>query len=77
MTRKNIARVLTVLNQRRKELLRKKYKQAKYKPLDLRPKLTRRLRKRIALKPYRNLKTPREMKKLRHYPAKRVYAVKL
>ena len=43
--RKSIARVYTVMNQKQKENLRKFYKGKKYKPLDLRPKKTRAIRK--------------------------------
>uniref|UniRef100_A0A3Q3ILE1 Large ribosomal subunit protein uL29 n=1 Tax=Monopterus albus TaxID=43700 RepID=A0A3Q3ILE1_MONAL len=46
VVRKSIARVLTVINQTQKENLRKFYKGKKYKPLDLRPKKTRALRRR-------------------------------
>ncbi|KJP87690.1 ribosomal protein L29 [Plasmodium fragile] len=47
--RKNIARVLTVYNQRRKMELRKKYKNKKFKPYNLRKKLTK--AKRLELTP--------------------------
>ena len=45
--RKSIARVLTVYNQTRKASLRAEFKNSKYLPLDLRPKLTRALRRRL------------------------------
>ncbi|KFM75420.1 60S ribosomal protein L35, partial [Stegodyphus mimosarum] len=45
IVRKSIARVLTVMNQNRKENLRKLYKNKKYKPKDLRPKKTRAMRR--------------------------------
>lgn len=45
--RKNIARVLTVINQTQKENLRRVYRGKKYKPLDLRPKLTRAKRREL------------------------------
>ncbi|XP_053872096.1 60S ribosomal protein L35-like [Malaclemys terrapin pileata] len=47
VVRKSIARVLTVINQTQKENLRKFYKGKKYKPLDLRPKKTRAMRRRL------------------------------
>ncbi|GFS94750.1 60S ribosomal protein L35 [Trichonephila clavipes] len=47
VVRKSIARVLTVMNQNRKENLRKLYKNKKYKPRDLRPKKTRAMRKEL------------------------------
>ena len=40
-TRKNIARVLTVVNQAQKAALRRKFKHHVLKPLDLREKKTR------------------------------------
>merc|ERR1712105_435649 len=48
VVRKSIARVLIVMNQ--KEKLRKLYKNKKYKPLDLRSKKTRAMRR--ALNPH-------------------------
>uniref|UniRef100_A0A8C9J127 Large ribosomal subunit protein uL29 n=1 Tax=Panthera tigris altaica TaxID=74533 RepID=A0A8C9J127_PANTA len=56
VVRKSIARVLTVINQTQKENLRKFYKGKKYKPLDLRPKKTRAMRRRLN-KHEENLKT--------------------
>ena len=43
--RKSVARVHIVMHQKQKENLRKFYKGKKYKPLDLRPKKTRAIRK--------------------------------
>ena len=43
--RKSVARVHIVMNQKQKDNLRKFYKGKKYKPLDLRPKKTRAIRK--------------------------------
>merc|ERR1712128_392341 len=45
VVRKSIARVYIVLHQKQKENLRKFYKGKKYKPIDLRPKKTRAIRK--------------------------------
>merc|ERR1712088_886996 len=74
VVRKSIARVYIVMHQKQKENLRKLYRGKKYKPLDLRPKKTRAIRK--ALTPHeKNLKTPREMKRLRAFP-QRKFAVK-
>merc|ERR1719283_322583 len=63
--RKSIARVHIVMAQKQKENLRKLYKSKKYKPLDLRPKKTRAIRK--ALTPYEKaLKVqPRSVKRLK------------
>ncbi|KAF3819269.1 hypothetical protein GH733_013419 [Mirounga leonina] len=65
--RKSIARVLTVINQTQKENLRKFYKGKKYKPLDLRPKKTRAMRRRLN-KLEENLKTKQQQWKERLYP---------
>ena len=45
VVRKSIARVYIVMHQKQKENLRKFYKGKKYKPVDLRPKKTRAIRK--------------------------------
>jgi hypothetical protein len=45
--RKSIARVLTVTNQKARQNLREYYKDKKYLPLDLRPKKTRAIRRRL------------------------------
>merc|ERR1712080_687263 len=75
VVRKSIARVYIVMHQKQKENLRKLYKGKKYKPLDLRPKKTRAMRK--ALTPHeKNLKTARELKRIRAFP-KRKFAVKV
>merc|ERR1712184_11142 len=67
VVRKSIARVYIVMHQKQKENLRKLYRGKKYKPLDLRPKKTRAIRK--ALTPHeKNLKTAREMKRIRSFP---------
>eukprot|EP01112_Ceratiomyxa_fruticulosa_P020014 TRINITY_DN669_c0_g1_i2.p1 TRINITY_DN669_c0_g1~~TRINITY_DN669_c0_g1_i2.p1 ORF type:complete len:124 (+),score=18.47 TRINITY_DN669_c0_g1_i2:105-476(+) len=74
VVRKDIARILTVISQSTKAQLKSYYAGKKYKPLDLRPKLTRALRK--ALKPSQaNKKTHREMKAIAHNP-RRLYALK-
>lgn len=46
--RKSIARVHIVMNQKQKDNLRKFYSGKKYKPLDLRPKKTRAIRKNLS-----------------------------
>eukprot|EP01087_Luapelamoeba_hula_P007342 TRINITY_DN17_c0_g1_i1.p2 TRINITY_DN17_c0_g1~~TRINITY_DN17_c0_g1_i1.p2 ORF type:complete len:125 (+),score=26.74 TRINITY_DN17_c0_g1_i1:93-467(+) len=72
--RRSIARVLTVVNQTQKDNLRKFYKGKKYKPLDLRPKKTRAIRRRLTTKEF-NAKTLRQQKRDTHFP-RRKYAVK-
>ncbi|KAI9246525.1 hypothetical protein BY458DRAFT_527834 [Sporodiniella umbellata] len=72
--RKNVARVLTVINQTQREQLAIFYQKKKYIPLDLRVKKTRAMRR--ALTPFeKSKKTVREQKKLAHFPLRK-YAVK-
>lgn len=72
--RKNIARVLTVMQQNQKENLRKLYRGKKYIPKDLRPQRTRAIRK--ALTPAeKRIRTAKELRHKRNWP-ERIYAVK-
>ena len=73
--RKNIARVLTVINQNQKANLRKFYRGKKGKPVDLRPKLTRAKRRELTKK-QKAIKTRKELRKMCNFP-KRKYALKL
>jgi len=73
--RKSIARVLTVINANQRAQLRLFYKKKKYLPLDLRPKLTRAMRRRLT-KHEASLVTERQRKKQIHFP-QRKYAVKV
>ncbi|KAF8484694.1 ribosomal protein L35 [Russula ochroleuca] len=72
--RKSIARVLTVTNQKARQNIREYYKNKKYLPLDLRPKKTRAIRRRLT-KQEKSLKTLKQSKKDTHFP-RRKYAVK-
>ncbi|CAB4382786.1 hypothetical protein RhiirA5_380139 [Rhizophagus irregularis] len=84
--RKSIARVNTVISQNQRDVLRKAIKQRqkdqppnlvnykKYKPLDLRPKKTRAIRRRLT-KYEVNKRTKRAHEKAIHFP-QRKYAVK-
>ncbi|PKY07580.1 60S ribosomal protein L35 [Aspergillus campestris IBT 28561] len=72
--RKSIARVLTVINANQRSQLRLFYKNKKFLPLDLRPKLTRALRRRLT-KHEATAKTDKQKKKQIHFP-QRKYAVK-
>ncbi|XP_076436402.1 large ribosomal subunit protein uL29-like [Babylonia areolata] len=72
--RKSIARLMTVMNQTKKENLRKFYRPKKYRPKDLRPKLTRAMRRQLTPNE-RSLKTVKQQRKERLYPVRR-YAVK-
>ncbi|CAI6242544.1 unnamed protein product [Periconia digitata] len=72
--RKGIARVLTVINANQRAQLRLFYKGKKYAPLDLRPKQTRAIRRRLT-KHEASLVTEKQKKKQIHFP-QRKYAVK-
>merc|ERR1712200_386944 len=74
VVRKSIARVLIVMAQKQKENLRKLYKNKKYKPLDLRPKKTRAIRRRLT--PHeKGLKTSKQLRDNRAFPMRK-FAVK-
>ena len=73
--RKSIARVLTVINQNQRAQLRIFYKGKKYLPLDLRPKQTRAIRRRLT-KHEATLVSEKQKKKQRHFP-QRNFAVKV
>jgi large subunit ribosomal protein L35e len=75
VVRKSIARVHIVMHQKQKENLRKLYKNKKYKPLDLRPKKTRAIRKALTGHE-KSLKTAKTLRRLRAFPVRK-YAVKL
>ncbi|KII95207.1 hypothetical protein PLICRDRAFT_693459 [Plicaturopsis crispa FD-325 SS-3] len=72
--RKSIARVLTVINQKTRQSTREFYKGKKYLPLDLRPKKTRAIRRRLT-KSESSAKTLKQKKKDVHFPIRK-YAVK-
>ncbi|MCJ1243785.1 60S ribosomal protein L35 [Trapelia coarctata] len=72
--RKSIARVLTVINANQRTQLRIYYKNKKYLPLDLRPKQTRAIRRRLT-KEEASLETEKQKKKRMHFPMRK-YAVK-
>merc|ERR1711974_276013 len=73
VVRKAITRVSIVINQTVKQNLRKFYRDKKYKPLDLRPKKTRALRRALT-KSEKNRKTEKQRRKDRLYPVRK-YAV--
>lgn len=72
--RKAIARVYIVMNQKTKDNLRKLYKGKKFKPLDLRPKKTRALRRALSDRDASRL-TLKEQRKKSKFPTRK-YAVK-
>uniref|UniRef100_A0A0N5AL61 Large ribosomal subunit protein uL29 n=1 Tax=Syphacia muris TaxID=451379 RepID=A0A0N5AL61_9BILA len=74
--RKNIARILTVMNQTQKQELRKLYKGKRLKPLDLRPKKTRAMRRALTKKELSmKQRSPKQLAKIRKFPMRK-YAVK-
>ncbi|KAJ5310300.1 uncharacterized protein N7443_002761 [Penicillium atrosanguineum] len=72
--RKSIARVMTVINANQRAQLRLFYKGKKYTPLDLRPKLTREIRRRLT-KYEATRTTDKQRKRQIHFP-QRKFAVK-
>ncbi|KAH9767910.1 60S ribosomal protein L35-4 [Citrus sinensis] len=74
VVRLSIAQVLTVISQKQKAALREAYKNKKFLPLDLRPKKTRAIRRRLT-KHQASLKTEREKKREMYFPMRK-YAIK-
>ncbi|KAE8712144.1 60S ribosomal protein L35-4 [Hibiscus syriacus] len=66
---------LTVISQKQKAALREAYKKKKFLPLDLRPKKTRAIRRRLT-KHQQSLKTEREKKREMYFPMRK-YAIKV
>ncbi|XVE61809.1 hypothetical protein DITRI_Ditri06bG0069000 [Diplodiscus trichospermus] len=75
VVRLSIAQVLTVISQKQKAALREAYKKKKFLPLDLRPKKTRAIHRRLT-KHQASLKTEREKKREMYFP-QRKYAIKV
>ncbi|KAK4778344.1 hypothetical protein SAY87_018531 [Trapa incisa] len=75
VVRLSIAQVLTVISQKQKAALREVYKNKKFLPLDLRPKKTRAIRKRLT-KHQLSLKMEKQKKKSIYFPVRK-YAVKV
>lgn len=73
-TRKDIARVLTVMNQTQARELRKFYADAKYQPLDLRVKKTRAMRRALTAEE-KNAKSLRQQKARAAFPVRK-YALR-
>jgi len=72
--RKSIARVLTVINAKQRAQLRLFYKNKKYAPLDLRPKQTRAIRRRLS--PEDKARVLEKTKKRQTHFPQRKFAVK-
>jgi len=68
--RKTIARTLTIINTTQRQQLRLFYKNKKYSPLDLRPKQTRAIRRRLSPEE-KKVVTEKMKKKLSHFPQRR------
>ncbi|KAK8647451.1 hypothetical protein V6N13_121189 [Hibiscus sabdariffa] len=75
VVRLSIAQVLTVISQKQKAALREAYKKKKFLPLDLRPKKTRAIRRKLT-KHQASLKTEREKKREMYFPMRK-YAIKI
>lgn len=73
--RKSIARVLTVINAKQRAQLRLFYKNKKYAPLDLRPKQTRAIRRRLS--PEDKARVLQKAKKRNTHFPQRKFAVKV
>lgn len=73
--RKSIAKVLTVINANQRAQLRLFYKGKKYLPLDLRPKQTRAIRRRLS-KHESGKKLEKVTKRSTHFP-QRKFAIKV
>lgn len=74
VVRKAIARVYIVIHQKTKEHLRRFYRGKKFKPIDLRPKKTRAIRKALNERDA-NRKTLKELRKKSIYPVRK-FAIK-
>merc|ERR1711860_362609 len=74
VVRKSIAQTLNVINQTQKSEIRKLYQGKKYKPVDLRPKKTRALRRRLN-KHQESMKTSKQVKRESLYGLRK-YALK-
>ena len=73
--RKSIAKVLTIINANQRSQLRLFYKNKKFLPLDLRPKQTRAIRRRLS-KSEKSRTLEKTKKKSMHFP-QRIYAIKV
>ncbi len=73
--RKSIAKVLTVINANQRSQLRLFYKNKTYLPLDLRPKQTRAIRRRLSKVDSQRV-LEKQKKRAMHFP-QRKYAVKV
>lgn len=70
LVRKSIARVLTVMNQTARQTIAVHLQGKKYLPLDMRAKKTRAIRRRLTAEEA-GAKTLKQIKKDRHFPARK------
>lgn len=70
VVRKNVARVLTVLNQKARDKMRKQVEGKKHIPKQLREKKTRAIRRRLTAK-QTSLKTVKAAKKAANFPVRK------
>eukprot|EP01055_Gregarina_sp_Pseudo9_P003665 Gregarina_sp_Pseudo_9__3664@NODE_3814_length_552_cov_289_972710_g3494_i0_p1_GENE_NODE_3814_length_552_cov_289_972710_g3494_i0NODE_3814_length_552_cov_289_972710_g3494_i0_p1_ORF_typecomplete_len124_score23_85Ribosomal_L29/PF00831_23/3_6e12Ribosomal_L29/PF00831_23/1_8e03ELL/PF10390_9/2_5e02ELL/PF10390_9/0_12Ino80_Iec3/PF14612_6/0_095Sds3/PF08598_11/0_25YqzH/PF14164_6/2_5YqzH/PF14164_6/2_3e02DUF4619/PF15398_6/6_6_NODE_3814_length_552_cov_289_972710_g3494_i098469 len=70
LARKNIARALTVYNELRREAAKAEYANKRWKPRELRPKLTRAMRQRLTPEQAKKV-TPKEAKRAANFPKRR------
>eukprot|EP01054_Gregarina_sp_Poly1_P008264 Gregarina_sp_Poly_1__8263@NODE_481_length_8028_cov_336_122975_g389_i0_p8_GENE_NODE_481_length_8028_cov_336_122975_g389_i0NODE_481_length_8028_cov_336_122975_g389_i0_p8_ORF_typecomplete_len124_score26_44Ribosomal_L29/PF00831_23/2_2e11Ribosomal_L29/PF00831_23/2_2e03V_ATPase_I/PF01496_19/0_0074KORA/PF16509_5/0_83KORA/PF16509_5/2_6DUF3826/PF12875_7/0_017Ino80_Iec3/PF14612_6/0_036YqzH/PF14164_6/2_7YqzH/PF14164_6/93Sds3/PF08598_11/0_53_NODE_481_length_8028_cov_336_122975_g389_i049475318 len=73
LARKNIARALTVYNQKRREAAKSEYAGKRWVPKEMRPKLTRALRQRLTPAQAKKV-TAKESKRAKNFP-KRQFVV--
>jgi large subunit ribosomal protein L35e len=71
VVRKSIARVLTVINQKKRDNIRANVRSKNYKPLDIRVKRTRALRRRLSASQAAK-KTLKQVKKEKYYPIRKI-----
>ncbi|KAG0578778.1 hypothetical protein KC19_4G048800 [Ceratodon purpureus] len=74
VVRLSIAQVLTVISQTQKATLREAYSKKKFIPIDLRPKKTRAIRRRLT-KHQASMKTEKQKKKEAYFPMRK-FAIK-
>lgn len=72
--RRDIAKILTVMSENQRANLRQFYKEKKFKPRDLRPKLTRAKRRELSTHE-KKIKTRKQRRKETFYPLRK-FAVK-
>ncbi|KAK6194650.1 hypothetical protein SNE40_000248 [Patella caerulea] len=72
--RKSVGRILTVMNQTRKDNLRKFYRKKKWVPKQIRVRKTRAIRRALSVNE-KNIKSKKQIRKAQNFPLRK-YAVK-